>query len=87
MASTRVRASGWSKKAAVRRSAEHESLTVAGRAGFVARGVVYVLIGALPLRIALGGSGEQATGRARWRLLGLRTVATTVTAALPCPEA
>lgn len=50
---------GRTKKAAAR-SAEKESLTAAGRAGFVARGVVYVLIGALALRIAVGSGGEQA---------------------------
>ncbi|MFE6161622.1 DUF1206 domain-containing protein [Streptomyces sp. NPDC056486] len=60
MTLSRVYTRGRTKKAAVRRSAEKESLTAAGRAGFVARGVVYVLIGALALRIALGGSGEQA---------------------------
>lgn len=60
MASTRVHERGRGKKAAARRSAENESLTAAGRAGFVARGFVYVLIGALALQIALGGGGEQA---------------------------
>lgn len=50
---------GRTKKAAAR-SAQKESLTAAGRAGFVARGVVYVLIGALALRIAIGSGGEQA---------------------------
>lgn len=50
---------GRTKKAAAR-SAQKESLTAAGRAGFVARGVVYVLIGALALRIAVGSGGEQA---------------------------
>ncbi|MGP3637161.1 DUF1206 domain-containing protein [Streptomyces sp. 24-1644] len=42
------------------RSAQNETLTAAGRAGFVARGVVYVLIGALALRVALGSGGESA---------------------------
>lgn len=60
MTLSRVHKRGWTKKASVRRSAENESLTAAGRAGFVARGVVYVLIGALALQIAFGGSGEQA---------------------------
>ncbi|GAA3148322.1 DUF1206 domain-containing protein [Streptomyces rectiviolaceus] len=61
MTPSRVHARGRTKKAAVRRrSAEKESLTAAGRAGFVARGVVYVLIGALALQIALGSGGEQA---------------------------
>ncbi|MER5260257.1 MULTISPECIES: DUF1206 domain-containing protein [unclassified Streptomyces] len=60
MTPSRVHTRGRTKKAAVRRSAENESLTAAGRAGFVARGVVYVLIGALALQIALGSGGEQA---------------------------
>ncbi|MEU5951654.1 DUF1206 domain-containing protein [Streptomyces sp. NPDC047525] len=51
---------GRTKRAAARRSAENESLTAAGRAGFVARGVVYVLIGVLALRIALGSGGKEA---------------------------
>ncbi|MFC7216842.1 DUF1206 domain-containing protein [Streptomyces polyrhachis] len=42
-----------------RRSADGP-LTAAGRAGFTARGVIYVLIGVLAVRIALGGGGEQA---------------------------
>lgn len=36
------------------------ALTVAGRLGFTARGVVYVLIGVLALRIAFGHGGHQA---------------------------
>ncbi|MFI6091275.1 DUF1206 domain-containing protein [Streptomyces sp. NPDC051218] len=59
MTLSRLHMRGRSKKAA-RRSAERESLTAAGRAGFVARGVVYVLIGVLALHIALGSGGEQA---------------------------
>jgi len=43
-----------------RRSAEKQTLTAAGRAGFGARGVVYVLIGVLAVRIALGSDGESA---------------------------
>ncbi|ELP67208.1 DUF1206 domain-containing protein [Streptomyces turgidiscabies] len=43
-----------------RRSAEKQTLTAAGRAGFAARGVVYVLIGALAVRIAFGSGGESA---------------------------
>ncbi|GAA4986500.1 DUF1206 domain-containing protein [Kitasatospora paranensis] len=35
-------------------------LRVAGRAGFTARGVVYVLVGVLALRIAFGDGGEEA---------------------------
>ncbi|MGW7082953.1 DUF1206 domain-containing protein [Streptomyces sp. NPDC054871] len=60
MTLSRLHTRGWTKKAAVRRSAEKESLTAAGRAGFVARGVVYSLIGVLALQIALGSGGEQA---------------------------
>ncbi|MEW1825600.1 DUF1206 domain-containing protein [Streptomyces sp. NPDC088196] len=36
------------------------ALAVTGRAGFVARGVVYVLVGALALQIAFGGGGREA---------------------------
>ncbi|WP_405825706.1 DUF1206 domain-containing protein [Streptomyces sp. NBC_01390] len=43
-----------------RRSAEKQTLTAAGRAGFTARGVVYVLIGVLAVRIAFGSGGESA---------------------------
>lgn len=60
MTMSRVHIRGWTKKPLVGRSAENESLTAAGRAGFVARGVVYVLIGALALRIALGSGDEEA---------------------------
>ncbi|MEV5679418.1 MULTISPECIES: DUF1206 domain-containing protein [unclassified Streptomyces] len=42
------------------RSAPRETFTAAGRAGFMARGVVYVLIGVLAARIGLGDRGEQA---------------------------
>ncbi|MFJ5309405.1 DUF1206 domain-containing protein [Streptomyces sp. NPDC088350] len=37
-----------------------QALAVSGRAGFVARGVVYVLVGALALQIASGGGGREA---------------------------
>ncbi|WP_405578507.1 DUF1206 domain-containing protein [Streptomyces sp. NBC_01190] len=37
-----------------------EVLASAGRAGFVARGVIYVLIGILAIRIAFGDGGRQA---------------------------
>ncbi|MGX9882588.1 DUF1206 domain-containing protein [Streptomyces sp. NPDC002276] len=36
------------------------ALAATGRAGFVARGVVYVLVGALALRIAFGHGGREA---------------------------
>ncbi len=37
-----------------------EALTTTGRAGFVARGVVYVLVGVLAVRIALGSGSQEA---------------------------
>ncbi len=37
-----------------------QALAATGRAGFVARGVVYVLVGALALQIAFGGGGREA---------------------------
>lgn len=37
-----------------------QALAVTGRAGFVARGVVYVLVGALALQLAFGGGGREA---------------------------
>ncbi|MFI6405526.1 DUF1206 domain-containing protein [Streptomyces sp. NPDC050548] len=37
-----------------------QTLSAMGRAGFVARGVVYVLVGALALRIAFGDGGREA---------------------------
>ncbi|WP_371750388.1 DUF1206 domain-containing protein [Streptomyces sp. NBC_01283] len=46
--------------AATRRSAENQTLSTAGRAGFCARGVVYVLIGALAIQMALGSGGKSA---------------------------
>ncbi|MFC1401907.1 MULTISPECIES: DUF1206 domain-containing protein [unclassified Streptacidiphilus] len=42
------------------RPSEKGALRTAGRAGFVARGVVYVLIGVLALEIALGKGGGEA---------------------------
>ncbi|MFJ9345400.1 DUF1206 domain-containing protein [Streptomyces sp. NPDC101237] len=44
----------------VRRAANSRAVEVAARAGFVARGIIYVLIGVLSLRIAFSGGGEQA---------------------------
>ncbi|WP_369189492.1 DUF1206 domain-containing protein [Streptomyces sp. R08] len=43
-----------------RRSTDRQTLAGAGRAGFAARGVVYVLIGVLAVRIALAGGGGTA---------------------------
>ncbi|WP_369237087.1 DUF1206 domain-containing protein [Streptomyces sp. R21] len=59
---TTSRAHGRSRAARpnFRRSTERQTLVAAGRAGFAARGVVYVLIGALAIRIALGSGGGTA---------------------------
>ncbi|MEU2424978.1 DUF1206 domain-containing protein [Streptomyces sp. NPDC007851] len=43
-----------------RRAANSRALAAAARAGFVARGVIYALIGVLSLRIAFSGGGGQA---------------------------
>lgn len=59
MTSSATQGRGRGVKSAAR-STERETLTAAGRAGFVARGVVYVLIGLLALRIAVGSGGGQA---------------------------
>ncbi|WP_369258805.1 DUF1206 domain-containing protein [Streptomyces sp. R35] len=58
--STRAHGRGRTKASSVRRTAEHETLSAAGRAGFAARGVVYVLIGALAIQMALGSGGKSA---------------------------
>lgn len=42
------------------RAANSKAVAAAARAGFVARGVIYVLIGVLSLRIAFFGGGKQA---------------------------
>lgn len=39
----------------------------AARAGLTARGVIYLLVGALALQIAFAGAPSRRTGRARWR--------------------
>lgn len=43
-----------------RRAANSKAVEVGARAGFGARGVIYVLVGALALQIALSGGGKQA---------------------------
>ncbi|MFI1100793.1 DUF1206 domain-containing protein [Streptomyces melanogenes] len=60
MTSPHAQRRGRGTAGSVGRSTEEETLTAAGRAGFVARGVVYVLIGALAMRIALGSGGQSA---------------------------
>ncbi|MEW2516708.1 DUF1206 domain-containing protein [Actinacidiphila alni] len=54
-----VRGGRWSGRGAGRRS-RRDALTSAGRAGFTARGVVYVLVGVLAVQVALGDGGHQA---------------------------
>ncbi|TXS37745.1 DUF1206 domain-containing protein [Streptomyces sp. OR43] len=48
-----------------RRAGDSSAVEAGGRAGFVARGVIYVLVGVLALRIAFGegGSGEKQADR------------------------
>ncbi|WP_374117243.1 DUF1206 domain-containing protein [Streptomyces sp. RKAG293] len=59
--SSRAHGRSRASRPSTRRSVEKDTLTTAGRAGFVARGIVYVLIGVLAVRIAFGhGGGEQA---------------------------
>ncbi|GAA3491897.1 MULTISPECIES: DUF1206 domain-containing protein [Streptomyces] len=43
-----------------RRAARSDTMKYAARAGFAARGVIHLLIGALALQIALGGGGKSA---------------------------
>lgn len=47
-----------------RRAADSKSLKVAARAGFVARGAIYLLIGIIALEIALGKGGQADRGGA-----------------------
>ncbi|WP_420878346.1 DUF1206 domain-containing protein [Streptomyces sporangiiformans] len=60
MTTSRVHGRRRAARPNTRRSTERQTLTAAGRAGFAARGVVYVLIGVLAVRIALGSGGESA---------------------------
>lgn len=47
-----------------RRAAHSQSLKMAARAGFVARGAIYLLIGIIALQIALGHGGQADRGGA-----------------------
>ncbi|MGW3010099.1 DUF1206 domain-containing protein [Streptomyces sp. NPDC001219] len=47
-------------RATARRAARSSAVRIAARGGFVARGVIYLLVGVLALRIAFGDSGKQA---------------------------
>ncbi|MFE9764191.1 DUF1206 domain-containing protein [Streptomyces sp. NPDC005808] len=61
MTSSHTQGHGRAAKSAAR-ATQNETLTAAGRAGFVARGVVYILVGTLAIQIALG-SGEESADR------------------------
>ncbi|WP_439678946.1 DUF1206 domain-containing protein [Embleya sp. MST-111070] len=56
----RTTTTGLRNTAVGRSAAGGTAVAAAGRAGFVARGVVYLLVGVLALRIAVGDSGRQA---------------------------
>ncbi|WNI14456.1 DUF1206 domain-containing protein [Actinacidiphila sp. ITFR-21] len=58
--SSQVQSKGRRVAGAAARRSPREVLSSAGRAGFVARGVVYVLVGVLALRIAFGDGAQQA---------------------------
>lgn len=60
MTSSQIRRRGRSATTSPRGPTGEQALNAAGRAGYVARGVVYVLIGVLALRIAFGRGGGQA---------------------------
>ncbi|MFF3411903.1 DUF1206 domain-containing protein [Streptomyces sp. NPDC002742] len=59
MTSSNTQGRGRAAKSAAR-TTQNETLTAAGRAGFAARGIVYVLIGLLSVRIAVGSGSGQA---------------------------
>lgn len=48
-----------------RRAANSSAMDVAARWGFVARGVIYLLVGILALQIAFGDGGSRPTAAAR----------------------
>ncbi|MBJ6998581.1 DUF1206 domain-containing protein [Streptomyces griseofuscus] len=59
-------AQSWAPKARgeARRAADGKTMEVAARSGFAARGLIYVLVGVIALRIAFGGdSGRQQADR------------------------
>ncbi|MFE9570586.1 DUF1206 domain-containing protein [Streptomyces sp. NPDC006692] len=65
-------APGRASRSTARRSAQNETLTAAGRAGFGARGLVYVLIGLLAIRIAMGSGGGEADRQGALREIAAR---------------
>ncbi|WP_051732196.1 DUF1206 domain-containing protein [Kitasatospora phosalacinea] len=56
--------------------------TVAGRSGFVARGVIYALVGVLALRIAFGAGGEDADRQGALHQVAVRPFGTALLWAL-----
>jgi hypothetical protein len=58
--SSHVQPKGRRAAGAASRRSPREVLSSAGRAGFVARGVIYVFVGVLAIRIAFGSGGQQA---------------------------
>lgn len=54
----------WQARTAGRRAANSRPLEIAARAGFVARGAIYLLIGIIALQIALGNGGRADRGGA-----------------------
>ncbi|MEV8593642.1 DUF1206 domain-containing protein [Streptomyces sp. NPDC052012] len=55
-----TRALAWRGRAGARRAADGSVMEGAARAGLTARGVIYLLVGVLALRIAFGDTGRQA---------------------------
>ena len=55
---TRARAPSGSAKSAARTSGSHTAFEWLARAGFVARGLIYAIIGVLALKLALGAGGK-----------------------------
>ncbi|WP_124271221.1 DUF1206 domain-containing protein [Streptomyces sp. ADI96-02] len=55
-----TRAAAAQGRGQARRAANSTAMEAGARAGFVARGVIYVLVGVLALRIAFSGGGRQA---------------------------
>lgn len=59
-----------------------ELLTSAGRAGFIARGVIYVLIGILAVQVATGGGGDEADRQGALHQIGSKPAGTAMLWAL-----
>ena len=70
MATRTARQSGYRAKARGRQAARSKTLKGLARAGFTARGVMYVLIGWLALMIAFGHAPASADNRGALQLVG-----------------